>query len=119
VYSRRRIQMGLGKIIGTETARELLKLSPQIIEAAQQVFTTVKKNRQQGSETDAALQGRLAKLEEADVSQAELLERMAAQLQGLSTALDAASARIRRLTLLAAGSFALSVLIVIALFSVR
>jgi len=106
--------MGLGTFLGGEALKELLRLSPQIINAAQQVYTTVNKNRRQGSETDSALNGRISRLEAVDVAQAELLEQMAQQLQSQAKALESLASRIRSLTTLAAGSLVLSTLIIAA-----
>jgi hypothetical protein len=106
--------MGLGTFLGGEALKELLRLSPQIITTAQQVYTTVNKNRRQGVETESALNGRISRLEAADVAQAELLEQMARQLQSQAKALESLAARIKILTTLAAGSLGLSTLLIAA-----
>ena len=104
--------MGLGTFLGGEALKELLRLSPQIITTAQQVYTTVNKNRRQGGEADIALNGRISRLEAADVAQAELLEQMARQLQSQSKALESLAARIKLLSTLAAVSLGLSTLLI-------
>lgn len=106
--------MRLGTFLGAGALKELLRLSPQIITTAQQVYTTVNKNRRQGSETDSALNGRISRLEAADVAQAELLAQMAQQLQSQGKALERLSARIRLLTAFAAGSLTLSIFLIAA-----
>jgi hypothetical protein len=106
--------MGLGTFLGGEALKELLRLSPQIITTAQQVYTTVNKNRRQGGEADVALNGRISRLEAADVAQAELLEQMARQLQSQAKALESLTARTKLLTTLAAGSLGLSTLLIAA-----
>jgi len=104
--------MGLGTFLGGEALKELLRLSPQIITTAQQVYTTVNKNRRQGGEANIALNGRISRLEAADVAQAELLEQMARQLQSQSKALESLAARIKLLSTLAAVSLGLSTLLI-------
>jgi pantothenate kinase len=106
--------MGLGTFLGGEALKELLRLSPQIITAAQQVYTTVTRNKRQGSDADAAMIGRIGKLEAADIAQAELLEQMARQLQAQAQALELLVTRIRFLTALAAGSLVLSTILIAA-----
>jgi uncharacterized coiled-coil protein SlyX len=106
--------MGLGTFLGGEALKELLRLSPQIITTAQQVYTTVNKNRRQGGETDSALNGRISRLEAADVAQAELLEQMARQLQSQAKALESLAARTKLLTTLAAVSLGLSTILIVA-----
>ena len=108
--------MGLGTLLGGEAVRELLRLSPQILTAAQQVYATVSKNRRQGGETDVALNGRIAKLEAADVAQAELLAQMAQQLQVQSKAIENLASRLRVVTALAIGALVLTILLAIAFF---
>lgn len=102
--------MGIGSILGSAALRELLRLSPQIITAADQAYKTVTANRTQGSRPDSALGDRLATLEAADVAQAELMATMAAQLQSQAQTLEALAARQKILTLLAGGALAVAVL---------
>jgi hypothetical protein len=106
--------MGLGTFLGGQALKELLRLSPQIIAATQQVYTTVTRNRCQGSDAESSMKGRIATLESADVAQAELLEQMARQLQSQAQALEHLATRIRFLTILAAGSLMLSILLIAA-----
>ena len=111
--------MGLGTLLGGQALRELLRFSPQIISTAEQVFTTVKRNRQKGAEVESTLTARLAALEAADVAQAELLEKMAGQIQAVTGALDAVTSRLRLVTALAVGSLAVSALLFLALLLTR
>ena len=111
--------MGLGTLLGGQALRELLRFSPQIISAAEQVYATVKRNRQKGAEIDTALTARIAALEAADVAQAELLEKMAGQIQALTGALDAVTSRLRLVTALAVASLAVSSLVLVALLLTR
>ena len=111
--------MGLGTLLGGQALRELLRFSPQIISTAEQVYATVKRNRQKGAEIDTALTARIAALEVADVAQAELLEKMAGQIQALTGALDAVTSRLRLVTALAVASLAVSSLVLVALLLTR
>ena len=105
--------MGLGTFLGGEALKELLRLSPQIITTAQQVYTTVSKNRRQVCDTDSALNGRISRLEAADVAQAELLEQMARQLQTQGKVLESLATRLRLVTTIATGSLTLSVFLLV------
>ena len=107
--------MGLGSLLGGEALKELVRLTPQIITAAQQVYSTVNRNRRQGNDPDLTLPSRLAMLEAADVAQSDLLEQMARQLQAQSNALESLAFRIRIIGVLAAGSLAMSLFIAVAL----
>lgn len=112
--------MGLGTLLGGQALKELLRLSPQIITAAEQVYATVRRNRQRGTETETAVDSRLSRLEAADVAQAELLEQMAGQIRALSVALEQLTARIRLVTCLAGGAGALALIAALLLLvSVR
>ena len=107
--------MGLGTFLGGSAVKELLRLSPQIITTARQLYTTVNRNRQQGEETGNPLNERISRLEAAAAAQAELLEQMAQQLQAQITAVELVTGRNRALIRLAAASLAISTLLLVAL----
>lgn len=109
--------MGVGTFLGGQALKELLRLSPQIIAAAEQVYATVTRNRQRGTETKTPVTARLSRLEAADVAQAELQEQLAGQIRSLSTAVEQLSSRLRTLTLIAVGAGILAVLAVILLLT--
>lgn len=104
--------MGLGTFFGGAAVKELLRLSPQIITAAEQVYATVNRNRQNGNESGSGLANRIASLEAADSAQAELLERVAQQLQAQSKILESLAAQLRTTRILAIVALALSALLV-------
>jgi hypothetical protein len=109
--------MGLGTMLGGAAVKELLRLSPQILTAAEQVYSTVTRNRQAGAETGLSVLSRLNSLEAVDLAQAELLEQMAGQLKTLSLAMEQLTLNTKRLTILAGGAGALALLGIILLLA--
>jgi hypothetical protein len=85
--------MGLGAILGKAAVRELLKLSPQILEAAQQAASRIRSGRRRDG--DEGLEGRLARLEAEQEEQGALAESLATQLRLTSTALEELRQRLR------------------------
>ncbi len=107
--------MGLGTLLGGKVLKELLGLSPQIITTAEQLYSTVNRNRRMGADTESPLNSRLINLEAANAAQTELLEQMAGQIRVLALAMEQLTLRSRRLTILAGGAGLLSVLSILLL----
>ncbi len=100
--------MGVLTLLGGGALKELLRLSPQIITTAEQLYSTVSRNRRAGAAESPVL-SRLDRMEGADVAQAELLEQMAGQIRSLTTALEQLTSRTKELTILAGGAGLLAV----------
>jgi len=107
--------VGIRSFFGKAAFRELLKLSPQIFEAAQQAAAKLRTGRQQGA--GEGLDARLARLEALQDEQAGVAAALADQLSLASGALEEMRRRVKAAMIIASVSTVLSaVVLLIVLF---
>lgn len=105
--------MGIGALFGRIGLREIVKMSPRILETAQHVYRTIRENRDRGG-NDILL--RLEALENAAASQAELADEVARQIGVLTSTLAVLSRRSALAVWMAAAALAVAVIALIRTF---
>jgi len=105
--------MGIGSMFGKICLREIVKLSPHILVTAQQVYRTVRENRERGG-SDIPL--RLEALESAAATQAELTAEVARQIGALTSTLTVLSKRLVLAVCLSAAALVAAVIALIRTF---
>lgn len=105
--------MGIGSLFGRIGLREIVKMSPRILETAQHVYRTIRENRDRGG-NDILL--RLETLESAAAGQAELADEVVRQVGTLTLTLAVLSRRSALAVWLAAAALAVAVIALIRTF---
>lgn len=105
--------MGIGLLFGKIGLREIVRLSPRILMTAQQVYRTIRENRERGG-SDVPL--RLEALENAAATQAELTAEVARQIGALTSTLTVLSKRLVLAIWLAAAALVVAVIALIRTF---
>jgi len=109
--------MGAAGWLGKVALKELLKLSPQIMETASQVYRSMKKRQAEsaleGESPTKPLAQRLEELEQFHAQQAEVIAALAREVEALTRVADSLSRRLSTaLVLGAAGALGVLLLLI-------